>query len=112
MNDKLNSILNLFRNSQCISIQGDNVTSPLLHSVSIAERKGTPENEVILATWNDDEYGYSVKFSEAGLAQAKLNPSGLLELPDSEGDICFVGFYSLENALAGVCQNDLEEGKI
>lgn len=105
---KIESLLNLFDKAQVITIDD----SPYLHSVSVAEINGQPDNEVVCAHWHDEEYEYSVKFTEAGLNSAKLLPSGILTLPDHEGNECNVAFYSLLNDLANVCQNDLEEGKV
>lgn len=105
---KVESILNLFNRSQVIVI-GD---SPYLHQIQTFEATGEPDNEVVRATWRDEEFEYEVKFTEAGLAEAKMTPNGLLEMPDHEGTETLVGFYSLQNDLANVCQNDLNEGKL
>lgn len=105
---KIESLLNLFDKAQVITIDD----SPYLHSVSVAEINGQPDNEVVYANWHDEEYEYSVKFTEEGLNSAKLLPSGILILPDHEGNECSVAFYSLQNDLANVCQNDLDEGKV
>ena len=106
--NKIQSILSLFDKAQVVTVDD----SPYLHSVSVAEINGQPDNEVVCASWRDEEYEYCVKFTEEGLSQATLLPSGILTLPDHEGSKCHVAFYSLQNDLAGVCQNDLEEGKV
>ncbi len=106
--NKIQSILGLFDKAQVVTVDD----SPYLHSVSVAEINGQPDNEVVLATWHDEDYEYCVKFTEEGLSKAKLLPSGILTLPDHEGNECNVAFYSLQNDLANVCQNDLEEGKV
>lgn len=47
--------------------------SPYLHGVQTETPIGTSENEVLRATWHDAEgLEYEVKFTEAGLAQARI----------------------------------------
>lgn len=69
-----------------------------------ADQTGDPENMVLGVRWYERGTIYGHDFTEAGVREAKIDQEGIVLLPDDEGEMVAMRFYSLDritNPLAG-----------
>lgn len=88
----MEKIIKLFRNSGAFYV-GD---SPLLADVEVANVENYSDNEIVRASWVDDDgLKYSVVFTEGGLAAGYWDNDAFVT-EDNEGDLVKVQFLSLQ----------------
>ena len=88
--EKIEKLLKLITDAGMIVIDD----SPYLHGVDVEDTTGEPDNEVVHATWEDDDKEFSVIFTEQGLSDAAFEGNTII-LEDHEGTLSSINLYDL-----------------
>ncbi len=99
---KIKRILSLFENDErVVHIIGHNTVDV----INTSDILGKNDNEVLYLGYSDGDEDYSFKFTEQGIADAKI-VNGNLVMDDHEGDEVAIGF--LEYVKYNLYQQDIE----
>lgn len=88
----LKIVLEYFAAADVIVIGG----SPMLSEVEIEPVTGIRGNEIVHASWVQEDGNYSVTFTEEGLTNGHWDESGSFFAEDAEGDEVEISFFELK----------------